>query len=270
VFESAFAHESDIRYIPYYATMDSFNWNHWTRVHLDNYTWLWLLSGIYYMPIVNAVCAIQHRWKDNSALLKRTRKVWTGWNAILSVFSGCGAWYTGQGLLLLMKSEDSCSWEAQVSPWNNGPIGLFQWLFCVSKIVELGDTIFLAVLGKPVVFLHWYHHLLTMASAYLLMSEMRPYCIVGMFINYAVHFVMYAYYAFASAGMKLPHWFAQCITTMQTAQMLIVVSYISLTMSRCDWSNALVTSFFMYTLYLVLFCKFFIDKYMSKKLTKIA
>ena len=32
------------------------------------------------------------------------------------------------------------------------------YLFCWSKIWELGDTILLAIRGRRIIFLHWFHH----------------------------------------------------------------------------------------------------------------
>jgi hypothetical protein len=37
----------------------------------------------------------------------------------------------------------------------SGPTGTWVLYFIVSKVVELGDTLFLAALGKEVSFLHW-------------------------------------------------------------------------------------------------------------------
>ena len=40
----------------------------------------------------------------------------------------------------------------------NGPSGFWTTAFVFSKIPELGDTAFLVVKKKPVIFLHWFHH----------------------------------------------------------------------------------------------------------------
>ena len=47
---------------------------------------------------------------------------------------------------------------AAVSIWDQhftGPAGTWVLYFIVSKLFELGDTLFLAALGKPIIFLHW-------------------------------------------------------------------------------------------------------------------
>lgn len=35
--------------------------------------------------------------------------------------------------------------------------------FCLSKVFEFVDTIFLRLRKRPVILLHWYHHICTMA-----------------------------------------------------------------------------------------------------------
>jgi hypothetical protein len=39
-----------------------------------------------------------------------------------------------------------------------GPTGVWMALFCLSKIPELMDTVFLVIRKRPVIFLHWWHH----------------------------------------------------------------------------------------------------------------
>lgn len=72
-----------------------------------------------------------------------------------------------------------------------GLSGYLSFLFCVSKIAELGDTIILVLRKKPLIFLHWYHHVLTLNYGVLSLSEKTPYNTWITWLNFTVHAIMY-------------------------------------------------------------------------------
>lgn len=95
-------------------------------------------------------------------------------------------------------------------------------LFCLSKIPELGDTVFLILKRKPVRLLQWYHHATVMLFCWLaLATEYTP----GMWFaltNYFVHSVMYMYFflmTFKSAARVVKP-IAPFVTIIQIAQMV--------------------------------------------------
>ena len=49
--------------------------------------------------------------------------------------------------------------------------GLWVILMTLSKLVELGDTIFIVLRKQPLVFLHWYHHISTLIYCWNSYSE---------------------------------------------------------------------------------------------------
>lgn len=84
----------------------------------------------------------------------------TLWNLLLSLFSIVGVSRVAPVLLHNLDThglrytycEPSLSW------YGKGPVGLWVTLFVFSKIPELVDTFFLVFQKKPVIFLHWFHH----------------------------------------------------------------------------------------------------------------
>lgn len=105
-----------------------------------------------------------------------------------------------------------------------GAPGVAIGAFTASKLVELGDTVWLVARGRPVRFLHWYHHASVLAFCWLALA--RRTGMVGLWfgtINMAVHAVMYAYYAFQAQARGAPRWVRRCaraITLLQICQMV--------------------------------------------------
>lgn len=144
-------------------------------------------------------------------------------------------------------------------------------LFALSKIVELGDTVFIVLRKQPLIFLHWYHHItviyFTWYSYALLMGTSRWYIVM----NYFVHSWMYSYYALKAMGIKPPRFIAMMITTMQLVQMVVgffvtgaAYYYITNGEKECHATtfNA-VCGLLMYFSYFVLFAMYFYKTYLS-------
>lgn len=82
------------------------------------------------------------------------------WNAALSLFSFVGFLRTAPHLMYYMYANGfyaSACTPAEPS-FGHGAVGLWTMLFVFSKIPELGDTAFVVLRKKPLIFLHWYHH----------------------------------------------------------------------------------------------------------------
>jgi len=145
-----------------------------------------------------------------------------GWNLFLAVFSGYGAVRMVPHTLYLMYSlpfEETVCRPAYLS-YGMGAAGLAVQMFCLSKIPELIDTVFIVLRKKPLIFLHWYHHVTVLVycwNSYVTESAAGHYFAS---MNYTVHSVMYFYY-FLMSIKAIPKWFPSwIITIMQISQMI--------------------------------------------------
>ncbi|CAG9571259.1 putative fatty acid elongase [Leishmania major strain Friedlin] len=151
--------------------------------------------------------------------------------------------------------------------------GLLCLVFMFSKIPEMLDTAFLVFQKKPVIFLHWYHHVTVMLYCWHAWMSPTSSGLWFVSMNYSVHSIMYFYYFVAACGYsKLVRPVAPLITFLQIAQMVVgsiiavYVFYMDQLGGGCDCrsSNAKL-ALMMYVSYFILFSNFFRSRYMKKK-----
>jgi hypothetical protein len=197
------------------------------------------------------------------------------WNAILSLFSFIGALRTFPTFLTIVtinNFSDTICLDPRTT-WGNGASGLWVQLFIYSKIPELIDTFFIIARKKPLIFLHWYHHLTVLLYCWHSYATLAPQALYFVVMNYTVHAAMYGYYCLMALGIK-PKWLSPIyITFMQISQMLVGMliqlsaSYKYLTDSTCHLNGEnIFWGGLMYTSYFALFTHFAIKRYYIKKL----
>jgi elongation of very long chain fatty acids protein 6 len=145
------------------------------------------------------------------------------WNLFLSLFSAYGAIRTVPHLIHRIAThpfEDTVC-ESVYSAYGGGACGLAVMLFILSKIPELVDTVFIVLRKKPLIFLHWYHHVTVLVfcwNSYVTKSAAGLWFVA---MNYTVHAVMYFYFYLQSIK-SIPKWFpTPLITLMQITQMIV-------------------------------------------------
>ena len=84
----------------------------------------------------------------------------------------------------------------------DGPVGLWVGLFIFSKIPELWDTFYIVARQRPLLFLHWYHHVTVLLYCWHAFATEAPQALYFVAMNYSVHAIMYAYYACSAAKVK--------------------------------------------------------------------
>jgi elongation of very long chain fatty acids protein 6 len=203
-----------------------------------------------------------------------------GWNAFLCLFSFIGMCKTMPYLVgsLMTQSYDETVCTIPTNSWGVGPTGFWVMLFIFSKIPELIDTVFIVLRKRPLIFLHWYHHVTVLLFCWSAYSTMAGSGLYFVAMNYSVHALMYGYYCLQALRLCPKSFPAVIITISQIAQMFVGTGvcisgwYYMLSGKSChnDTSN-LVAGGLMYGSYLYLFCDFAVRRYVfpskgSKKL----
>lgn len=201
------------------------------------------------------------------------RRVLAGWNILLALFSIIGTIRTLPEIVHVLSE-----YGFQYSVCNPSYVeqtkvsGFWTWMFILSKVPELGDTVFIVLRKQPLIFLHWYHHVSVLVYAwYSFAGQIAParWFIV---MNYTVHSFMYSYYALKAMRFSIPRPVSMVITTAQLAQMgigLYVNWWAHQALARGEkcqitYDNIKI-GFVMYFSYFVLFARFFYKAYMPKK-----
>ena len=206
------------------------------------------------------------------------RTLWAYWNLLLSVFSIMGAYRTVPYLISHLLENgftyttchDSQKWFLRHDEPN--PCGFWVTLFIYSKIPELVDTVFLVLQKKPVIFLHWFHHVTVLLYCWHAFANWTASGLWFVSMNFSVHSIMYFYYFLSISGYKaLSKPMAPLITTIQLAQM-IVGTLVMLNVRRTIKSGAecfVINSNYklglaMYLSYFCLFAVLFYNLYLKE------
>jgi fatty acid elongase 3 len=174
--------------------------------------------------------------------------------------------------------QTSYFWDVWCDPmgkWSSGAGAITYYLYInyLLKYVELADTFFLVLRGKPTPVLHVYHHAATLILCLTQLRGQTSLQWLVVVINVGIHIVMYLWYCLHALGFHV--WWKKYVTIGQIAQFVIVVGccsslyftvipayYLGFTDETCHGS-LLAQNFGMFILssYLVLFIKFYKKTY---------
>jgi len=190
------------------------------------------------------------------------------WNFILAVFSVYGAyiitpmffqdWINGKGFI-----HEMCTGDVETySPWT--------MYFCLSKIPELLDTVFIVLRKRPLRFLQYYHHIATMWFCWAAWARKLECGGTFAVMNLLVHSVMYTYFMCSALHIKWPEWARQSITLAQLSQMFFGMGLVLMSIYFCPADPLLLfCAFIMYISYFILFAQLFYSMYLTKPLEGI-
>lgn len=187
-------------------------------------------------------------------------------NVLLATFSIVGALCTVPEIVKVSATHgiatDMCTTISEgANPW--------VYLFCLSKIPELLDTVFIVLRKRPLIFLHYYHHVMTLLYCWDAWSLQIPNGGWFAAMNLIIHSLMYSYYAACAYGMRFSNRTRLSITSLQILQMVLGVAIVLHNLFRCNthpgnYAFGLV----MYASYMVLFTKLFIQSYVVRRSAK--
>ncbi|KAI4888525.1 hypothetical protein NFI96_034165 [Prochilodus magdalenae] len=196
------------------------------------------------------------------------------WSLSLAIFSIFGSIRTGSYML---NTFSSSGFRQTVCDTNfySAPVSKF-WacVFTLSKVPELGDTVFIVLRKQRLIFLHWYHHITVLLYTWYSYKDQVAGGGWFMTMNYMVHALMYSYYTIKASGLRLPKPCAMVITVMQILQMAMGLTVLALVyywhhdVHCASNMNNIVCGALMYLSYLVLFTLFFYQSYMKGERSK--
>ena len=195
------------------------------------------------------------------------------WNAGLAAFSILGTIPFLSDRISVSISDGFFRTACVTNVFSKPSLHLWAWLFSFSKIIELGDTLFIVLRKTPLAFLHWYHHITVLVLSWFAFTVDTAVSIWFGCLNFCVHSIMYTYYAMKVSGRHVPEGVAQLITILQISQMFFgfasnVLAYLQFSRGmECSYDRTLIfMGLFIYATYILLFINFFYQRYYSKKL----
>lgn len=150
------------------------------------------------------------------------RKLLALWSLLIGLFSIFGSLRTVPAIIRVVQKNglhySMCSDSRE--DWLYTPAGFWTFLFILSKVPELIDTLFIVLRKQKLITLHWYHHITVLCFCW---NSWSSGSVNGLFfssMNLTVHAFMYIFYSLAALGYR-PTAFAQYITVIQILQMLV-------------------------------------------------
>lgn len=244
-----------------------FNWETHAISSLNEYKNLIKVASMLYLPVIFALKSLKLKFKLNYTFML--------WNSFLALFSIIGTIILGSGLIKKLYENGVDYTICNNDYQNNSLLSRFVYYFIISKLYELGDTIFICLKDGQLIFLHWWHHIVTLLYAWESGLLTRSSGLYFSAINYCIHSIMYSYYAIYTytkifpgkklnlvLGLILKH--KKLITVLQILQMFIGL-YVSLIYStNCD-KEVDYMGIVMYGIYFILFVKHFINMIYKSK-----
>ncbi|XP_023237222.1 elongation of very long chain fatty acids protein 6-like isoform X2 [Centruroides sculpturatus] len=243
---------------------------------IDVETWLKLLRNNLHLPVYCSVLYIflifsfQQMMKNRTAFSLRVPLI--VWNLTMALNSIIGSIRMFPGFVHIIR-DFGLTFSVCDSKYFQTiqPTVFWSLIFIISRFVELGDTFFIVFRKRKLIFLHWYHHMMTLMSCWYFVS--KPLAVAHWFgvMNNLVHSLMYSYFAVSALKFRPPRFVAMIITCLQLLQMFIG-SFVCCWALWKKWSgyscefpnDATFIALLVYLIYVILFTRLFYYSYFFK------
>ncbi|OWF47969.1 elongation of very long chain fatty acids protein 6-like [Mizuhopecten yessoensis] len=224
-----------------------------------------IYSAVYVLVVFSG-----KKWMENRPRYE-LRPYLALWSALLGVFSIFGAVRTVPELVSSVR-DYGMEYSLCNPVYLEGVTGFWCCMFAVSKVYELGDTIFIVLRKQQLIFLHWYHHITVLIYVWYMYPANLGFGRWFMGMNYTVHSIMYTYYAVRAMKFQVPKFVSMIITILQLSQMIagFVVTYMTYLLNlkgiKCSLNDQPIKyGMIMYGTYFILFAHFFYSTYIAEK-----
>ena len=255
----AISYPNESYQLPFERTFDAEVSKAWMRDH-------WHESIYYSVVYVAAIYLGQHYMASRPAFQLRTPMAI--WSACLAVFSIMGASRMVPHILFLLRNHGVYTVICDPSFYYYIPMAYWTYVFTISKLYELGDTVFIVARKQKLSFLHWYHHITVFMYCWQGYALDSPTGSPFGSMNFLVHAFMYTYYFLKAMRIRVPRQVNICITILQMLQMAVGVAItIAIYMRKraglpcAETDRVMYFAMLMYSSYLVLFINFFYQTY---------
>lgn len=250
-------------------TIDNFEWRTWRlsdwRVCVG-LSLAYLLGVLFLKFVAFKNCKLELKWFSwiHNIILTLSSAV-----MMIGVIWGCVEMTRKYGVVSLHCLQSSDSAEIYM----RGPLFFWVYVYYLSKYYEFLDTLILILKGKPLSFLHVFHHSSVPLVALLFFYAEWPGSWFGSVENCFVHVVMYLYFSLSSFGCGWLNAVRRYITRMQITQFILAVVMVNAYFIQkhalgypCAGNGIYLSwGIFCTCVYLVLFVKFYVREYRASR-----
>ncbi|KAF8373385.1 hypothetical protein PRIPAC_79814, partial [Pristionchus pacificus] len=175
-------------------------------------------AAIFYLFTIFAL----KKWMQDREPFKLQWPV-AAWNFTIALVSGvCAAVMTPEFVRNLYELGFSATLCTAREETFSGTRGLALFVLLFARLPEFIDTIFIVLKKQPLLFIHYYHHALTLCFAWSTYSYFTPAMRHPAYVNALIHTVMYSYYFLTTLKIRPPPIVARCITIAQIVQFVYI------------------------------------------------